>query len=202
MITNPVKTQDRAYDLLDTFNKYGYGMFPQQRRIYEQLNGRCAGKSVLEAGCGNGLGSAMLWRNARRLVATDKVGRNVDFAHELYPWIQFGVWDIEESYSNKYKPDMVICVETLEHVVHPQMAIVNLLDLAKEELWISTPNGINKPRPPDNQFHVCEYTPYEILKMLEGIGGWPGEVEILAWDTFENVDPGTTVDPLVYKVTK
>ena len=43
---NPEKEQDRAADLLEMFNKYGYVMFPQQRKIYQALAERLENKNV------------------------------------------------------------------------------------------------------------------------------------------------------------
>src|SRR5678815_2148189 len=93
-MTNPELDQDRAFDLYDTYKKYGYVMFPQQRKIYQHIAGRTTYQSVLEIGCGNGVGSAMLYRLNKSLIASDKLESNVAFARELYPWITFAVIDV------------------------------------------------------------------------------------------------------------
>jgi 2-polyprenyl-3-methyl-5-hydroxy-6-metoxy-1,4-benzoquinol methylase len=193
-MTNPELDQDRAFDLYDTYKKYGYVMFPQQRRIYERLQRLVYKKKVLEAGCGNGVGSAILDQSSGWTTATDKLSTNIDFAKELYPWINFDVWDINLPLFTK-SADVVVAVEVIEHVADPVTALKNLINAATETMWISTPNGKNVERPPSNPHHVLEYTVREMLHMLHGYN-----VKILAWDDFRELDIDTDITPLVYKV--
>lgn len=200
-VRNPPRDQLRHTEPAILFRKHGYCMFPQQRTIYRQLAERLRGKTVLEAGCGNGLGSAMLERAANRLVASDKLESNTDFAGELYPWIDFRVWDANKPCSwGKFHS--VIAVEMIEHVEDPGRVLRNLMDAACLEVWISTPNGAGKPRPPENPFHVLEYDTPEFCAMIgKAAGGRLRHLEILNWETFEPVDStGTEVNPLVYWV--
>ena len=196
---NPEREQDRAEDLLDNWRKYGYVMFPQQRRIYEQVAEKVCGNRVLEVGCGNGVGSVLLNRRAARLIATDKLERNARFARELYPWINFGIWDVLNPGPNLPRFEVVVAVEVLEHVADPAKAMKNLIASAIKEVWLSTPNGRGKPRPPANPFHVAEYTVAEMRAMIADAGG--EAVEVLSWESFLPLADDTDVDPLVYKVT-
>ena len=195
---NPVLDQDRAEDLLDNWRKYGYVMFPQQRAIYDQIRWLVEDKTVLEAGCGNGIGTAVLSLEACVVIGTDKSERNIAFARELYPWIAFDVWDIGQPWRGK-QAKAVVCVEALEHVADPQAALKNLIAAATEEVWISTPNGTGKPRPPENPHHVCEYTPEEMAGMLGALDR-KTELRVLAWDDFRLLTLDTDVSPLVYHV--
>lgn len=198
---NPERDQDRAEDLLDNWRKYGYVMFPQQRAIYWQLAERLQRANVLEVGCGAGTGTAILAHRVNSIVGTDKSKGNVGFAKALYPWIEFGIWDISQP-PNQQR-DVVVAVEVLEHVANPVAAMRNLLAAAKREIWISTPNGTGKPRPPENPCHCAEYAPREVLEMIvEAIPdeSAPAFVEVLGWEDFRLVLPGTNVDPLVYHV--
>jgi len=193
--TNPEIDQDRVEDTVDHFRKFGYIMFPQQVRIYENIASRTNDKNIIEAGCGNGVGSAILERTARSIIATDKLQANVDFARCLYPWIDFNVWDIQEDIGFK-STRSIVCIETIEHVANPQKAIENLINAATEEVWISTPNGRGKPRPPSNPYHVSEYTSEEMMEMIPV----NTPVGILHWKTFEPLGINTNVDPLVYRI--
>lgn len=193
--------QDRAADMLDTFNRYGTAMFRQQRAIYEHLGEKLNGFDVLDAGCGAGLGTLKLGVEA---TGSDKYERNVKFAKELYPWLNFVVWDFSKPWSHRWPSGnrfhTVVCVEALEHANDPRRCITNLAAAATRELWISTPNG-NKPdrsagAPPDNPHHVAEYTPAEMVEMLRQHGA----VTIHDWETFKEVGVKTDIDPLVYRV--
>ncbi len=194
---NPVLDQDRAFDLYDTYKKYGYVMFPQQRRIYEHIAGRVAYRSVLEIGCGNGVGSAMLRQQTKVFIATDKLEGNVKFAREMYPWIVFAVLDVSQPIEKKFASDTVVAVEVIEHVADPRVAIANMREVCNGTMWISTPNGNNAKRPPDNPYHVCEYTTREMLEMLPDTGLRP---KILAWDDLRELELDTDVSPLIYRV--
>jgi 2-polyprenyl-3-methyl-5-hydroxy-6-metoxy-1,4-benzoquinol methylase len=169
-LTNPEKDQDRVADTVDHFNRFGYVMFPQQRKIYQQISNHIKDTdwSVLEAGCGNGVGSAIIERTqgCYAFTATDKLVSNLNFAACLYPWIDFYAWDLNQAY-NRTSKDIVVCVETFEHVEDPKKAMKNLLDAANNGVIISTPNGEGKFRPPHNPYHVCEYTPAEMMSFIE-----------------------------------
>jgi 2-polyprenyl-3-methyl-5-hydroxy-6-metoxy-1,4-benzoquinol methylase len=208
--TNPVKDQDRVRDLFEHFEQYGDVMFRQQRAIYEYIAVSTRYKKVLEVGCGNGVGSAILAQGRQNgIVASDIAANNVKFAKCLYPWIAFCIINVERAFGF-YDYDDVVAVEVLEHVADPKAAIKNMVDAAKERVWISTPNGSNKPRPPENPYHVCEYTPDEVLHMLF-LNSRVSHVSIMNWDNSQKYVAGFVcfpdgrhdplvdlLDPLIY----
>ena len=219
--TNPEIDQDRT-DIVEMFDKYGYVMFPQQRAIYKHIQ-KTIGRSdaVLEAGCGHGLGTAILEQSETDayVCGTDKLPRNVNFASQLYPWIGFCVWDInnpvpaplprpfdwvpvDEPYFTT-----VVAVEVIEHVANPTEAIRNLIDVCKDTLWMSTPNGaVTNENPPSNTFHVSEYTPEQMYLMIRDAATIAGitmlGIRTRHWETFEQLDDyNKDVNPLVYEIT-
>ena len=204
--TNPVKDQDRVRDLFEHFEQYGDVMFRQQRVIYQGIESYTRYHTVLEAGCGNGVGASILGRINKDLVATDISDRNVKFAKCLYPWINFKVWDATTKWPHS-PVDEVVAVEMIEHVADPKLAIDNLIAASRTHVWISTPNGHGKAQPPDNPYHVYEYT---IAEMLEMLLAHPRviRVNVCPWDNLSHPatayrdvkDPMPSVDPLVYKV--
>lgn len=192
---NPVREQSRVGEAVELFRKYGYTMFPQQRKIYSYLSSEIRDKSVLEAGCGDGQGTYDLFKDAMYIVGTDSLQENVNYAQEMYQDINFEVWNIEKRFPRR--ADIVVCIETLEHVEDPERAIANLMAAARETVWISTPNGIGKPHPPENPYHVQEYTPQEIFNMVPV----KYDVRVIGWDDWELQTLDTLVDPLVYRVS-
>lgn len=205
MTTNPEIDQDRVFDLFDTYKKYGVVMFAEQRRIYEFIAANIEQEDdVIEAGCGNGVGSAMLSRAAWSLYATDKLESNIKFARELYPWIDFAVWDITNPLFHEPE-EVVVCVEAFEHVANGEQALRNLCDKATCEVWLSTPNGIGKQRPPSNPFHVTEYTPQEMEQLIRAVRP-DAMLDVYECDKFTKIGvDGTdgidgTFSPLLYRI--
>lgn len=187
--------QDRVQVMFDLFKQTGQVIFPEDRKIYENIRDRVKGKSITEAGCGIGLGSSILAQTGH-VLGTDILPKNVAFAKSMYPEGYFDIWDISKSPHKK--TDVVVAVEVLEHVKDYRQALRNLQSTAPE-VWISTPNRNNADigdNEAENPFHVKEFTPSEIIEMAEG------EVEILHWKTFERLKEDTTVTPLVYKISK
>ena len=173
-------------------------MFPQQRRIYSNLVNEVRNKHVLEAGCGDGVGSALLSLYCSTFVATDVLQENLKFARAVYPWIEFRQWDIKEPWT-KGSYEQVVCIETIEHVSDPEKALHNLCSITKDVLWISTPNGNNKSNPldpPSNHYHVYEFSPGEFLQLV----GKQHIVRILDYESMKELDSDTKVNPLVYQI--
>lgn len=198
-LCNPVKPLPPEEGAFDTYKKYGYFMFPQQRTIYQNIALRIDPHStVLEVGCGIGLGTALLDRSlTTKVIGTDNLPENVSIARALYPWIKFERYDVCDP-TQAFQPgkyDVVVAVEVIEHVEDAKQAIERLCSIALKEVWMSTPNGLSKKKPPDNPYHVYEYTVLEISKMLPD--GWL--MECLTYDTFELT---RNSDPMVYHFIK
>ena len=126
----------------------------------------------------------------------------MDFAKQLYPWIDFRVWDLNKPTS--LRADSVVCVEAFEHVADPNLAMRNPLEAANHELWISTPNNSNHDRnPPDNPYHIAEYSIKEMLAIIHENSNCPISIDILDWETFKPIESGKSqVSPVVYWIRK
>lgn len=175
---NPEKDQDRSLD--------GEVLLPQNEKIYNNLSNLIKSKTVLEAGCGNGLGAFLLAKNADSVMATDKLAVNVEYAKSVRSKenLSFDLWDISQCpYKELY--EIVVAVEVIEHVKDYREGIKNLIKSALQEVWISTPNrnGISNKWSPQQEFHVKEFTPQEMVDMI-------GEyhIEIRDWETFNLID--------------
>lgn len=194
-VENKERDQDRVEASFDHFKRWGFVIFPENQRIYENIANEMSIGTILEAGCGSGTGAGILSRSGYKVTGTDKLAQNVKFAQALYPWIQFDQWDVAERPYYK-KHSVVVCVEAIEHIKDYRAAVKNLIDSAHNEVWISTPNGgRTDEKQPSNEFHVREFT---VDEMLEIIG--KHKVEIYHWDTMEKLDKNTKVHPLIYKI--
>tara|TARA_Y100000034_G_scaffold115279_1_gene152274 strand:- start:1028 stop:1654 length:627 start_codon:yes stop_codon:yes gene_type:complete len=178
------------------FINSGLVLLREQRQIYQNLSFKLKNKSVIEYGCGTGVGSYLISLNAN-IVATDVSQSNIAFAKELYPNLNFDVWDIKKG-AYPARQEVAIAVEVIEHVADIDIALQVLCDSAPE-VYFSSPNR-NHPlmgkMKPVNQTHVAEYTPDEILEVLDG-----NNVKILDPFKFTELAPDTSVSPLVYYVS-
>lgn len=131
---------------------------------------------VLDIACGTGFGSSMCAQGGA--VSVDGVDLSVEaveFATRSYqhPKLRFVVGDIA-TYASHVPYDLIICYETIEHLVDYDSALLNLRSLLTPggTLLISSPNRqITSPKSrsfrddPKNPFHAHEFT----LQELQGI---------------------------------
>ena len=151
----------------------------------------CAGRRVLDAGCGTGYGSAaLIARGAASVTAVDISDEALGEATRLYRHghLRFIKGDVERlsEIPDLGGPfDVVVNLENLEHLSHPDRFLEGAgRQLAPEGLLVvSTPNGALTERDEAgkilNTFHVQEFTQEafrEILsphfRRLEFFGQW------------------------------
>jgi len=131
---------------------------------------RCApGRRVLDAGCGVGYGSLLLLQAG----ATSVTG--VDLAPEAIAAatrrtgaaVEFRVGDIASLDVEDESFDLVVCFETIEHVLDQERALDELQRVLTPEglLLVSSPNrGVYEA---GNPHHTHEFTPPELRATLE-----------------------------------
>jgi SAM-dependent methyltransferase len=128
------------------------------------------GKRVLDAGCGDGYGSAMLAESASEVVGIDIAEDVIRSASAGYtrPNLHFKPMNVEEISLEPASFDAVISFEVFEHIHHPE----KLLDGVKAVLKpggifvVSTPNGALVTSGKPNPYHVREYTLDEFQGIL------------------------------------
>lgn len=132
-------------------------------------------KSVIDVGCGLGQGSLVLANAGARLVlGLDYSIAAVDLARGLKrPNLKFRVGTTIELQKLKQKFDSIICLEVLEHIPLDQVSktIASFAQILKKggKLVLSTPNGLRPNMYHGelyNPYHVKEYTPNELRKVL------------------------------------
>jgi SAM-dependent methyltransferase len=153
----------------------------EHRGRYDLAGSICAGKNVLDVGCGTGYGTALLAQYARSVVGIDAAVEAIEFAKEnfLRDNLRFEVLDITSSEAenrlheiSRHKFDVVVCFELIEHLSSP----VSLLDLVKTVLRpggrfiVSTPNSARPHRftERENPYHVVEYEREGLRGLLGG----------------------------------
>jgi 2-polyprenyl-3-methyl-5-hydroxy-6-metoxy-1,4-benzoquinol methylase len=129
------------------------------------------GKSVLDVACGTGYGSKMLLEaGARQVVSVDLSRPALAFGAERYPgpgYLQADALDLPFKHGAF---DVVISLETIEHLVDPMRFLQGVRAVLREDgqLVLSTPNRSMSDG--SNPYHIHEMTLAELLEMLEKNG--------------------------------
>jgi 2-polyprenyl-3-methyl-5-hydroxy-6-metoxy-1,4-benzoquinol methylase len=125
------------------------------------------GQRVLDAGCGEGYGTALLASaGAAGVVGVDVDEATIEHARERYGG-EFQVADVTQLPFDAASFDLVVCFETIEHVADARQVVAELRRVLADDgmLVISTPNPAEYVA--ENEFHVREYTPDEFSELLE-----------------------------------
>jgi len=145
---------------------------------YKFSGGYSKGKEVLDISCGTGYGSKILLdAGATKVVGVDISSEAINFARTRYQQngLEFKVGNILDIDFPENYFDVITCFETIEHIKSQGKAFTELQRVLKPKglLIISSPNrkltspfkSINEP--PENPFHIVEYTMEEFSQLLK-----------------------------------
>jgi ubiquinone/menaquinone biosynthesis C-methylase UbiE len=129
-------------------------------------------KTVLDVACGEGYGASLLGQKARKVNAIDIDAQTVQVAKDKYQQdnIQFLQGDILSLSLTDSIFDVVVCFETLEHVMDHDRMIRELKRVLKPGglILISTPDKKNysEKNGYQNPFHVKELYEHEFKDLI------------------------------------
>jgi SAM-dependent methyltransferase len=134
-----------------------------------------AGRSVLEVGCGEGYGTALLASAADRILGVDYDAPTVAHARATYPRASFVRANLAALPVASRAVDVVATLQVVEHVWnHPEFVRECLRVLRPGgQLLVTTPNrltfspGLDAPV---NPFHTHEFTATELVDLLTRCG--------------------------------
>jgi SAM-dependent methyltransferase len=145
--------------------------FRRHLAVYEWIAERCAGLDVVDMACGEGYGTDVLARRARRVTGVDANPDAHEHARAKYtrPGVRF-VRDLIETYVEPC--DAVVFLQTIEHVKEPQRVLAHFKAMAGT-VYASTPNLLTLAPPgaekSDNPWHLREYRAQEFRALCEGV---------------------------------
>ena len=131
------------------------------------------GKVVLDAGCGEGIGSYILSEKAKFVVGVDIDKECINLAKEKYKRenLCFLTGSIHEIPFKNNTFDLVVCLEVIEHVEEQEKVICEMKRVLKKEgmLIISTPNKkiYSEERNYKNPYHKREFYKEEFIELLK-----------------------------------
>jgi 2-polyprenyl-3-methyl-5-hydroxy-6-metoxy-1,4-benzoquinol methylase len=131
---------------------------------------RARGKRVLDAGCGEGYGAALLAEHARAVLGIDRaepiaIGQARHRAQNL----EYRVADLDrlESFGERF--DLVVSFQVIEHLPDPVGFLRGLRACTAPggELIVTTPNRLMSVS--ENPYHLREWTAPELLALAEPV---------------------------------
>lgn len=185
-----------------------------QVRIYEAVS-RCwgIGKAIVDVGCGIGIGTNILARDAVGALGIDREKESIEVAQQLYgsPRISFAQMDAtaDDFPRPMATADVVVCLEVIEHIEDYEALLRFLKKFyhpkRRTVFFISSPNR-NNPEllgdHPKNPYHVREWTAGEfyavLTKHFEHVTLYSAE-KLDTFDGSETVDGDTTDTPILAK---
>lgn len=156
--------------------------FRRHEAAYLDLVRHCAGAVVLEAGCGEGYGAALIAGRAARVVALDYDGQTAAHAARAYPELAVVRGNLASLPVRGGSVDVVANLQVIEHLWDQEGFLAECARVLRPGglLLVTTPNRITFSPGRDtplNPFHTRELAPDELRGLLVGAGL---EVEVLA----------------------
>ena len=164
-------TGERTIPDLDIENYW----FRRHQVVYQRLTPRCAGREVLEAGCGEGYGADMIAGVARRVVAVDYDDAAVAHVRIRYPKVEVMRANLAQLPLPDSSVDVVVNFQVIEHLWDQAQFVAECARVLRPSglLMVSTPNRITfSPGrdTPINPFHTRELNADELTELLVDAG--------------------------------
>jgi SAM-dependent methyltransferase len=164
-------TGERTIPDLDIENYW----FRRHQVVYRRLAPRCAGRDVLEAGCGEGYGADLIAAVARRVVAVDYDAAAVAHVRGRYPRVEVMQANLAELPLPDASMDVVVNFQVIEHLWDQPQFVAECARVLRPSglLMASTPNRITfSPGrdTPVNPFHTRELNADELTELLVDAG--------------------------------
>ncbi|ETW22423.1 SAM-dependent methlyltransferase [Mycobacterium gastri 'Wayne'] len=164
-------TGERTIPDLDVENYW----FRRHEVVYQRLAPRCAGRDVLEAGCGEGYGADLIAEVARRVIAIDYDEAAVAHVGSRYPRVDVMQANLAELPLPDASVDVVVNFQVIEHLWDQGGFVRECARVLRPSglLMVSTPNRITfSPGrdTPINPFHTRELNADELTELLVDAG--------------------------------
>jgi len=145
--------------------------FRRHEVCYQWCTGICAGREVLEAGCGEGYGADLLASAASRVVALDYDAATVAHVGARYPAVEVLEANLAALPLDDASVDVVVNFQVIEHLWDQPQFIAECFRVLRPggRLLISTPNRITftpGSDTPVNPFHTRELNAAELRELL------------------------------------
>ena len=129
------------------------------------------GKSVLDAGCGDGYGTHQLAQTAARALGVDRAAETLALAAQRYqrPNLAYRACELQRLTDLGEQFDVVCNFQVIEHLADPRPFIEQARQVLRPggSLIVTTPNRLNSFV--ENPYHVHEYVADELVVLLRSV---------------------------------
>jgi SAM-dependent methyltransferase len=140
---------------------------------YHYAAGCVRDRDVLDAGCGEGFGTQMLAATARSVLGVDHSSNAIEACRRMWkqPNLRFQLLDLRRLGRLDETFDVVLNFQVLEHIADEPAFLEALRAKVKPDgrLLLTTPNRLKSFS--ENPFHLREYAPDELMKLLRSAFG-------------------------------
>lgn len=149
--------------------------FRRHEAAYEWLLPVVAGRSVLEVGCGEGYGTALLAGSASAIIGIDYDALTAAHAAATYPQARFVRGNLAALPFANEAFDALVTLQVIEHVWNHREFVTECLRVLRPggTLVVTTPNRLTFSPGSDvplNPFHTKEFTAAELAQLLRRNG--------------------------------
>ncbi|MBY0442165.1 MAG: methyltransferase domain-containing protein [Mycobacteriaceae bacterium] len=164
-------TGERTIPGLDIENYW----FRRHEVVYQWLAPHCAGRTVLEAGCGEGYGAELIANVAHHVAAIDYDHSTVAHVRTRYPRVHAMRANLTDLPLADESVDVVVNLQVIEHLWDQAAFVAECARVLRPAgvLIVSTPNRITfSPgrETPINPFHTRELNAAELAQLLHDGG--------------------------------
>jgi SAM-dependent methyltransferase len=143
-------------------------------KAYEEAASLAAGKAILDLGCNNGYGSAVLGEVCSQVVALDVSPSAIEDARERFGNrdIDFRLYDGRNIPCDNQSFDVAVSFQVIEHLADtaPYLTEITRVLRPSGSALFTTPNAairLDRDMKPWNEFHVGEYRADELAGILK-----------------------------------
>jgi SAM-dependent methyltransferase len=149
--------------------------FRRHEVVYERLADRCAGRDVLEAGCGEGYGADLIADVAHHVIGLDYDASAVAHVKARYPRVEMHHGNLAALPLPDAAVDVVVNFQVIEHLWDQAQFVAECRRVLRPGglLLMSTPNRITFSPGRDttiNPFHTRELNAAELTELLTSAG--------------------------------
>ena len=149
--------------------------FRRHEAAYRALTPYCAGARVLEAGCGEGYGAALIADTAARVLAVDYDPPSTEHVARQYPQVDVARANLASLPVTSGAIDVLANFQVIEHLWDQDSFLTECFRALRPggRLLCTTPNRLTFTPDSDtplNPFHTRELSPAELAELLRGAG--------------------------------